>query len=78
MKRCLWLCLAVMMLAALLAGCGDGGTQQETSGTQQTTSAPAQTTTEGPETDAPVDLQGYEFVLYAADFPLIPAGEERL
>ncbi len=62
MKRFLWLCLAVTMLAALFAGCGDSGTQQETSAPAQTTTAAPETA--APETDAPVDLQGYEFILY--------------
>lgn len=68
MKRFLWLCLVVTTLAALFAGCGDGGAQQDTSGAQQTTAAP--------ETTVPVNLQEYEFVLYAADFPLEPGLNE--
>lgn len=73
-KRIFWLILAAMMLTAMLAGCTGETDPKTTEAPQSTSSAP--TGTDAPQTAAPVDRKGYEFVLYAADFPLEPGANE--
>ncbi len=59
--KILALSLAVLMIAAMFAGCSGSNTAETTAGTTAGTTAPAETTTQ-----APKDMEGYEFILTGA------------